>query len=343
MKQQITLALAVPWHVHTRMFVKEIRETFGSSVKFKYVYDPDAERARPYCEQLNAAWTDDYTKVTSDPEIDVIMIESETCRHRELIIAAAKAGKDVYTDKILAITSKDAEDIRRTIEETGVRFCVSHESLPNGPYVWAKRLVEEGKLGKILSVYFRRAHGLAKVSGLSLAPGWFDPAVSGGGALIDLGVHCLSMLPWIAGKPVSVSALTSNLTGMESEDSATILVSFENDAQGSAHTDMVTNIMENYFEVLGTDGMLEVVSWRGKETVFLNSAFIPGFEKELKQIPLSEVDKDEPCPVCQFLRLVLNEDPRRSIPGFDLDMGCTVTRLAEAAYESARIGKAVIL
>ena len=48
------------------------------------------------------------------------------------------------------------------------------------------------------------------------------------------------------------------------------------------------------------------------------------------------------CPaVCQFLRLLLEDAPETSIPGFDFDMGLTVTRLAEAAYEAAATGRAV--
>lgn len=339
--KQLQIALTVPWHVHTGMFVAEIQKTFGDAVRFKWVYDDDAERGKAWADKLGARYTANYGDVTGDPDVDMVMIEAQTCRHKELIIEAAKAGKHVYTDKILAITTADALEIKQAVEQAGVKFCVSHESLPNGPYVYAKRLVEEGKLGKVVSVYFRRAHGLAKNPSVSLAPGWFDPAVSGGGALIDLGVHCLSMLPWIAGEPKSVSCLTANFTGMQSEDSATILVDFVSGAQGSAHTDMVTNIMENYFEIVGTDGMLLVVGWRGQETVFLNSAHIPGCEKTMVQRPLSEVDRDQPVPVCQFVRLILDGAKENSIPGFDLEMGLTVTRLAEAAYESAACGKAV--
>ena len=341
--RHINIALVVPWHVHTRMFLKNIQDMFGDAVTVKWVYDHKPERGRPFAEQLGATLTDNYDDVLRDSEISAVMIESETCNHKDLIIRAAQAGKHVYTDKCLAITTEDGLAIKRAVEAAGVKFCVSHESLPTAAYVFAKRMVDEGKLGDVVSVYFRRAHGGAKRSstGIGLPKDWFDPVVSGGGALIDLGVHGLSMLPFVAGTPKSVSCLTHNFTDMMSEDSATILVDFESGAHGTAHTDMVTNVLENTFEIVGTEGQLCVVSWRGNEQVYLTSQHVPGCEERFTLLPAESLGGDQPVPVCQFLKLVLDEAEQDSIPGFDFDMGLTVTRLAEAAYESAKSGRAV--
>ena len=339
--QHINVALVVPWHVHTRMFLKAIQETFKDAVSFPWVYDHKPERGKPFAELLGARFTDDYAQVLEDPAVDAIMCESETCLHRDLLVRAAKAGKHVYTDKCLAITTEDGLEIKRAVEEAGVKFCVSHESLPTAAYVLAKRLVDEGKLGDVVSVYFRRAHGMAKRSSTGLPADWFDKDVAGGGALIDLGVHGLSMLPLIAGTPKSVSCLTRSFTGSPTEDSASILVEFENGAHGMAHTDMVTNVLENLFEIVGTEGQLCVVSWRGNEQVFLTSARVPGCEDRLTLLPPEALGQDQPVPVCQFLRLLLDDSPETTIPGFDFEMGLTVTRLAEAAYEAAATGRAV--
>ena len=339
--QHVNMALIVPWHVHTRMFLKAIRDAFGDAVSFPWVYDHDRGRGLPFAEALNAKFTENYDEILADPAVDAVMIESETCLHRDLIVRAARAGKHVYTDKCLAITTEDGLEIKRSVEEAGVKFCVSHESLPTAAYVLAKRLVDEGKLGDIVSVYFRRAHGMAKGGADFLPPDWFSRDVAGGGALIDLGVHGLSMLPLIAGIPKSVSCLTRSFTGSPTEDSASILVEFENGAHGMAHTDMVTNVLENLFEIVGTEGQLCVVSWRGNEQVYLTSSRVPGCEDRLTLLPQEALGQDQPAPVCQFLRLLLDDSPKTTIPGFDFEMGLTVTRLAEAAYEAAATGRAV--
>ena len=341
--KQVQLALVVPWHVHTRMFLKAIRETFGDAVTFPWVYDHKPERGRPFAELLGAKFTDNYDDVLADPAVDAIMCESETCLHRDLLMRAARAGKHVYTDKCLATTTADGLAIKEAVEAAGVKFCVSHESLPTAAYVLAKRFADEGKLGDIVSVYFRRAHGMAKAKNpaFGLPADWFDKTVAGGGALIDLGVHGLSMLPYIAGTPKSVACVTHSFTGSATEDSATILVDFESGAQGTAHTDMVTNTLENLFEIVGTEGQLCVVSWRGNEQVYLTSTRVPGCEDKLTLLPPDTLGSDQPVPVCQFLRLLLEDAPETSIPGFDFDMGLTVTRLAEAAYEAAETGRAV--
>ena len=339
--KHVNMALIVPWHVHTRMFLKAIREAFGETVSFPWVYDHKPERGRPFAELLHARFTDNYDDILADPAVDAVMIESETCLHKDLCVRAARAGKHVYTDKCLATTTEDGLEIKRAVEAAGVKFCVSHESLPTAAYVLARRLVDEGKLGDVVSVYFRRAHGMAKLGSTGLPDDWFDRDVAGGGALIDLGVHGLSMLPFIAGVPKSVSCLLNSYTGASTEDSATILVDFENGAHGTAHTDMVTNTLENVFEIVGTEGQLCVVSWRGNEQVYLTSSRVPGCEKQFTLLPREALGEDQPVPVCQFLRLILDDSPQATIPGFDFDMGLTVIRLAEAAYEAAASGKAV--
>ena len=339
--KHVNLALVVPWHVHTGMFLKAIRETFGDAVSFLWVYDHDIERGRPFAEQLGARLTDNYDDVLNDPAVDAVMCESETYLHKDLLIRAARAGKHVYTDKCLATSTADGLAIKKAVEAAGVKFCVSHESLPTAAYVLAKRLADEGKLGDIISVYFRRAHGLAKKGVSRLPADWFDKKVAGGGALIDLGVHGLSMLPFIAGTPKSVACLTHSFTGAATEDSATIMVEFENGAQGTAHTDMVTSAMENLFEIVGTEGQLCVISWRGNEQVYLTSTRVPGCEERFTLLPQDTLGSDQPVPVCQFLKLLLEDRPETSIPGFDFDMGLTVTRLAEAAYEAAASGRSV--
>ena len=75
--------------------------------------------------------------------------------------------------------------------------------------------------------------------------------------------------------------------------------------------------------------------------MYLTSTRVPGCEDRFTLLPPEALGADQPVPVCQFLRLLLEDSPETSIPGFDFDMGLTVTRLAEAAYESARTGKAV--
>lgn len=294
-----------------------------------------------YAEKLNTVYVPDYQTILDDASIEAVICEAETNRHRDILVRAAQAGKHVYTDKALATTVADGLAIKEAVEKAGVKFCVSHESLPAAAYRFAKRQLDEGALGEIVSISFRRAHGLAKQEN-HLPKDWFSKEVAGGGALIDLGVHGMSMLTHFAGKPKAITAFTHNFTNMETEDSATILVEFESGALGTAHTDMVTNIMENSFEIVGTDGVLVVLGKEGYEYVQLNSKHVPGAENCMKVLERAELGEDGIIPMCQFVARVLERDnPEQFIPGFDLNTGLTVVRIAEAAYESAETGKAI--
>ncbi len=338
---KLRVALAGAWHVHTRGFLAQTIKMYSDQLEWAGVWDHDEARGKAYAEFLNTEYVADYQTLLDDPTIEAILCEAETNLHKDILVRAANAGKHVYTDKALATTVADGLLIKEAVERNGVKFCVSHESLPAAAYSFAKRTLDAGLLGDIVSITFRRAHGLAKQEN-HLPKNWFSKEVAGGGALIDLGVHGMSMLSHFCGKPKSICGFTHNFTGMETEDSATILVQFENGALGTAHTDMVTNIMENSFEIVGTDGVLVVLGKEGFEYVQLNSKHVPGAENCMKVLTREEIGPDGILPMCQFIGRVLDrENPDQFIPGFDLNTGLSVIRIAEAAYESAATGKAV--
>jgi len=335
----VRLALVGAWHVHTGGFLYRVAKMNAGQVEWVAVWDQDAARGRQFAERLAARFEPDYQKILDDPGIDAVIIEAETNLHADLIIRAARAGKHVFTDKILTPKVEDARRIKDAVERAGIKFVISHESMPVGAYQYARKLVQNGSLGDIVSVHFRRAHGMAK--GDSLPASWWDPAVAGGGALIDLGVHGMGLLTYLAGEPVRVTAAMRSRTKRAVEDAATILVDFENGAIGTAHTNMVTNIQENLLEVVGTDGMLVVVGTEGRETVYLNSRHIPERAKGMTVVAPAEYAGDGKYPINKFIDFVRDgTDTRQYLAGSGLDMetAINVVAISEAAYESAKSG-----
>lgn len=333
------LALVGAWHTHTNMFLGRIEKLNPGQVEWIAVWDPDPNRGRKFADRLKAPYEPDYQKILDNKNVEAVMIEAETNLHADLIIRAAGARKHIYTDKILTITMKDALRIRDAVEKSGVKFVVSHESMPVGSYQYAKKLVDNGTLGSVVSVYFRRAHGMAKSSNLPAS--WWDKDIAGGGALIDLGVHGMSLLTYLAGTPTQVSASMKHWTKKAVEDSATIMVDFKNDAIGTAHTDMVTNVMQNVLEVIGTDGELVVVGAEGRETVYLNSKRIPERAAGLTVVPPSEYVGDGKAPINKFIDFVRDKSNSAQYltgSGLDMDTALRVVAICEGAYNSARQG-----
>lgn len=334
---RVRMALVGAWHVHTSGFLARIERLNPGQVEWVAVWDQDPERGRQFAEKLAAPFEPDYQKILDNPGIDAVMIEAETNLHKDLIIRAARARKHVFTDKILTPRLEDGVAIRDAIEQSGVKFVISHESMPVGSYQFARRLVERGSLGDVVSVHFRRAHGQAKTD--RLPPTWWDAGVAGGGALIDLGVHGMGLLTYLAGEPVRVSAGMRSRTKRAVEDTATIMVDFRNGAIGTAHTDMVTNIQENLLEVVGTDGMLVVVGTEGNETVYLNSRHIPERAKGMTVVPRAEYEGDGKAPINKFIDFVrdrANTAQYLAGSGLDMETALRIVAICEAAYASVR-------
>lgn len=124
----------------------------------------------------------------------------------------------------------------------------------------------------------------------------------------------------------------------------TVLVEFPSGAIGTAHTDMVTSIMDNTLEILGTDGIITVTGLGDPETtqIRVQSPAVPGAEQKMTVIGDLALTEPTKLPVCRFVELVMDgATTDRSIPGLDMDTGLAVIAMVEAAYESASTGKAV--
>lgn len=333
----IGLALLSGWHVHTEGFVRQALET--GLGELKVVWDNDAERGKAFAEKFGVSFDPDLDRVLAMDGIDAVLVEAATTIHKEVILKAANAGKHIFSDKALALSVKDCEEIREAIEKNHLKFVLSLETKTFSAYRFAKKLVDEGKLGRITSAYFRRAHQAALDK--NMLPGyWFDTAQTGGGVTLDLGCHGLYLLPHLCGKPKKVTCIMNELYGTGADENSTTVIEFENGAIGTSHTSFVSYQLDNLLELIGTEGNLVISGCDGTRfRVLLQSKHLPGYE-ELTPVPEEEIPADAEVPSAQFLRLVASEE--ESLPDFDLDTAITITRLIECAYESAETGKTVL-
>ena len=129
--------------------------------QFAVVWDEEEKRGRAYAQQFGADYTSSLEEALAREDVDAVMVECPTTRHREVIVAAARAGKHIFTDKALALTQEDSQAIREAVEAAGVKLAVSMEAKSTAPYRYLRQLIQEGKLGRVTSGYFRRAHGAA--------------------------------------------------------------------------------------------------------------------------------------------------------------------------------------
>lgn len=163
-------------------------------------------------------------------ELDVVHICTPHYLHAEMAIFAMERGIDVYLEKPCALSSEDAKKIIEVSERTGRRVCVSFQNRVVNTTVFAKKIIESGKLGKLLGmkgiVTWQR--GGAYYTDCDWRGKW---ATEGGGVLINQSIHTLDLLYYFGGKVKKVEgsvALRKNSDIIEVEDTAEATIWFEN-------------------------------------------------------------------------------------------------------------------
>lgn len=218
------------------------------NAKIYAVCDLNEERAKETAEKYGAVKVyTDYRELLADPVVEAVSICTWNNTHAEISIAAVHAGKHVLVEKPLCRTVEEALEVQRAVEETGKILQIGYVRRydPNGQLL--RSLVEDGQLGEI---YYAKATMLRR---LGNPGGWFsDIERSGGGPLIDIGVHAIDICWYMMGRPkaVSVSANTYRKLGNRSnvqnlsfykaadydaskntvEDMANAMIRFENGA-----------------------------------------------------------------------------------------------------------------
>lgn len=208
-----TVAFVGVAHIHTPGFIETINKRDGFTCK--YVWDHDRARAEMRAAQLpGSTVVDDVATIASDPEIDAVIICSETNRHEDLVLPLANAKKHLFVEKPLGFAGADAYKMAQAIEEAGVFFQTGYFSRGMATSIFLKEQVQKGAFGKITRVRASNCHSGALGRWFDTEWRWMaDPAQSGVGAFGDLGTHVLDILLWIFGEVKSVTAQIDPGTG----------------------------------------------------------------------------------------------------------------------------------
>ena len=144
--------------------------------------------------RFGAEYFGDLANFLAQP-LDAVIVCSENARHREHVIAAARAGKHILCEKPIATEVRDAEEMIRVCREEGVLFQIAFPVRYSAAIRKAREYARSGKLGNILAI---SSTNRGKRPG-----GWFeDPDLAGGGAATDHIVHLMDVFRWMLGDEV---------------------------------------------------------------------------------------------------------------------------------------------
>ena len=297
----------------------------------------------------------DYRDLLARPEIDAIDICTPNDLHSEVAIAAFQAGKHVICEKPDAVDPEKALAMKAASEVAGRLLMVIRNNRFVDASQYARRFIESGRMGE---VYAARC-GWQRRRGIPGKGGWFTTrARSGGGPLIDLGVHMIDLAVWLMGnpRPVAVSGNTfrkfavdgapsdsehakfgDRLAGgtFDVEDLAMGLIRFDNGALLQIECSWASNIKAEtrFVELRGTraglcwrDGAIEVFTEMDGQLVDLAPAghmADGGHARNLRNFVDVLYGLAEPCYLPQ--------------------QGVDMIRILAAIYESARTGAEVRL
>lgn len=210
----------------------------------KAICDVSADKAKAFADTWGYESVEtDWKKLLARKDIDIVDICTPNNTHREIAMAAAAAGKMIICEKPLAMNTAEGQEMVDAVEKAGVPNLVSFNYRRVPAVTLAKKLIDEGRLGKIF--HYRAVFLQDWTISSDLPQGgdalWrLDAKVAGSGVTGDLLAHCIDTALWLNGSIRSVTAMTEtfikerkhNITGkvekVNIDDACAFLARFSN-------------------------------------------------------------------------------------------------------------------
>lgn len=339
MSRPLFIALLGVAHYHAYFWTNAFLEAEG--VEIAGVYDPDPAVALEFAETRGL-------EVQSDPDAlaaraDAVAICGTNADHAAMVAIAARHGRPVLCEKPLAANWDDVLAIRDTVARSAIRFMQSFPKRFDPINAELKAVLDSGRLGRLTLARVRHghSHGLSE----SFGKAWFtDPARSGGGTLLDEGVHAADFLRFAFGEPETVSAITSNATlGLAIEDTAVATFGYPSGLLVEVATGWCFAGADNSIEIYGTGGSLllsgvDLASRESRDSGFLR--VLTHKESEAGWVPSPTVPYFRTGVFHEHVAFAFVKALREERPmPVTLDDGLRAFAMIDAAYRAARTGE----
>lgn len=309
------------------------------------VFDVDAKANAEMAKQFNAQAVGSFEELLK-ADIDAVYVATPANLHCQQVLACAKAGKHVLCEKPLGMIVEEGQKMIAACKDAGVllgtafmmRFHTQHQA--------ALKMVQQGKLGKLnygraqLSCWYPPMEGAWRQ----------DPASGGGGALMDMGGHCIDLMEMFFGKIKKLSCFVNNTVhDYKSEDSAVATLFFENGAIGT---------VDNFFCIPDSSSKNVLEIYGSKGSILAKNTVNQGDKGEM----VAFLEEDDTSYDAQQARtegggIVMAPDPINTYmaeiqefgqaviegrqPSNSAEMGLQSQKILAACYESAKTGRII--
>ncbi len=286
-------------------------------------------------------------ELLKDDSIDAVYIATPTYLHHKQVIMAAENGKHVLCEKPMGMNLKECDEMIAACEKNGVKLGLGYMMRFHAYNKKIKEMISDGDLGQI---------SLARAQ----LTCWYPPIpgawrqiqnLGGGGSFIDMGSHCIDLLEYLIGsKVIKVSAFMDTLThNYKVEDSAVVLLKFENGAQGIVDNNFnVPDLAsKNVLEVYGTKGSVRAQGTIGQDSNGTISCYLQPEETgynaaQVRQVNAGESIINDLKPINMYTSQIqyFSEAIEKNLkPMIDGAEGKRNLAIVLAAYDAAKSGK----
>lgn len=302
----------------------------------------------------NAKVYTDYKELLKDADVDAVDICTPNYLHSVIAVDAFEAGKHVFCEKPDAVSPEEAIKMDEAAKKAGKVLMVMRNNRYAPASVYAKKYIEEGKMGDI---YCGRC-GWQRRRGIPGKGGWFTTKeLSGGGPLIDLGVHMIDLAIWLMGNPTPVAvsgntyckfadnevsdSINSDFGDkvedgvFDVEDLAMGMIRFDNGAVLQIEFSWASNVKEEtrFVQLRGTKSGL---TWRDEKLEVFSEG---NGQLTNTQVLTDPVSVGHMMNLRHFVDVVLDGKE----PDFKAQQGINMIKILSAIYESAKTGREVVL
>jgi predicted dehydrogenase len=223
-------------------------------IRFTAAVTRTRAKAEDFCRTHGIDLRDDYAAILDDASIDAVVLATPHTRHEEQIVAAAKAGKHVFTEKPFTLTRDGAERAVAACRAAGVTVGIGHNRRFMKNTEALKAMVAAGELGTVLHIDGNQSTDLGGMAGA-----WRDSrAESPAGGMTSLGIHALDCMIHMGGPVAEIDAYsTHRAIGYDVDDTTAVLLRFASGATGSLVT-LASGARVWHLRVLGSEGWAEV-------------------------------------------------------------------------------------
>ncbi len=202
----------------------------------------------------------DYEQLLKQPDVDAVVIALPTHLHLDCAVKAAEAGKDIFLEKPIAITVKDAKEIVNAARKNSVKLMMGYPLRFNKVFFDLKTKKDQGTLGDIevahatfisSGPFFHRTESHTPVP---VPQWWFNKELTGGGVLIDLGSHIINLLRWYFGEITQIKGHLGYRFNLDLEDSAVCVAKFDSGTTAVITTGWFLQGYELNLDFFGTVG-----------------------------------------------------------------------------------------